>query len=235
LSSTLVFEAQYGRLSAFQMSPASDHEQSRVMVTIRKTWQLTSPARGGDVRGRTVDQTGLPVRGALVRLGPYSTLSDAAGEYRFTRVPAGAFALALDRNKLPVAFAWDGTPQPLNVTRSSRERIDLQVVPLNTIKGRVYMDRNGNGRADAAEGVANIVVRVDGRVTATDATGAYAFYNQPPGRYTIRLDVARLPKGVAPASVFERAVALTPERPATDVDFVVVKKDMPILMRELPR
>ena len=60
-------------------------------------------------------------------------------------------------------------------------------------------------------------------MTATDAAGAYAFYNQPPGRYTIRLDVKRLAKGLAPASPAELAVELTADRPLAGVDFTVEK------------
>ena len=235
LSPTLQLEAQYGRLSAFQLTRASEGEQSRVMVTIRKTWQLESPARGGEVRGRAIDQAGHPVPGALVRLGPYSAITDEAGDYAFTRVPDGQFELALDRNKLPAAYALDEKPRPLTVTRGSREHVDLQVIPLNAIRGRVYLDRNHNGFWDEGEGIPNAVVAVNGSVTATTATGSYAFYNQPPGRYTIRLDVQRLPKGLAPASPAELAVELTPDYPLIGLDFTVEKKDMPIIMREIPR
>lgn len=88
----------------------------------------------------------------------------------------------------------------MTVTRGSRERIDLPVVPLNAIRGRVYPDCNHNGYWDEGEGIPNAVVGVNGSVTATTATGAYAFYNQAPGRYEIRLDVQRLAKGIVPAS-----------------------------------
>ena len=205
------------------------------MVTIRKTWQVESPARGGEVRGRAIDQAGHPVPGALVRLGPYSAITDEAGDYAFTRVPDGQFELALDRNKLPAAYALDEKPRPLTVTRGSREHIDLQVIPLNAMRGRVYLDRNHNGFWDEGEGIPNAVVAVNGSVTATTATGSYAFYNQPPGRYTIRLDVQRLPKGLAPASPAELAAELTPDYPLIGLDFTVEKKDMPIIMREIPR
>jgi hypothetical protein len=235
LSPTLRLEAQYGRLSAFQMTSPSVGEHSRVMITIRKTWQVKSPSRGGEVRGRAIDQAGHPVSGALVRLGPYSAITDATGNYGFTRVPDGAFALALDKNKLPVAYASDEQPRALTVTGRSREDIDLQVIPLNAIRGRVYIDRNGNGHFDAGEGVPNAVVAVDGAVTATSATGSYAFYNQPPGRYTIRLDAQRLPKGLAPASLVELAVELSGDQPLVGADFRVEQKDMPIIMSELPR
>ena len=235
LSPTLQLEAQYGRLSAFQMTLASAGEQSRVMVTIRKTWQLESPARGGEVRGRAIDQAGYRVPGALVRLGPYSTITDGAGDYTFTRVPDGRFELALDKDKLPAAYASDEKPRPLIVTRTSREHVDLQVIPLNAIRGRVYLDRNHNGFWDENEGIPNAVVAVNGSVTATSATGSYAFYNQPPGHYKVRLDVQRLPKGLAAASPAELDVELTPDYPLVGLDFTVEKKDMPIIMRELPR
>ncbi len=235
LSPTLLLEVQYGRLSAFQMTRASEGEQSRVMVTIRKTWQIESPARGGDIRGRTIDQAGHPVSGALVRLGPYSAITDEAGHYEFTRVPDGQLELALDKNKLPAAYAWDEKPRRLTVTRSSRERVDVHVIPLNAIRGHVFQDRNRNGRVDEDEGLPNAVVAVNGSVTATSATGSYAFYNQPPGRYKIRLDVPRLAKGLAPVTPAELDVELTGHRPLLGVDFRVEKRDMPIIMREIPR
>jgi hypothetical protein len=235
LSPTLQLEGEYGRLSAFQLTQASVGEQSRVMITIRKTWQLASPARGGEVRGRAIDQAGYPVPGALVRLGPYSAITDAAGGYQFTRVPDGPFDLALDKDKLPAAYALDEKPRPLTVTRGTREQVDLQVIPLNAIRGRVYLDRNHNGFWDEGEGIPNAVVAVNGSVTATTADGTYAFYNQPPGHYTVRLDVQRLPKGLAPASPAELDAQLTPDYPLIGFDFTVERKDKPIIMREIPR
>ena len=136
---------------------------------------------------------------------------------------------------MPAAYASDEKPRPLIVTRTSRERVDLQVIPLNAIRGRVYLDRNHNGFWDEKEGIPNVVVGVNGSVTATSATGSYAFYNQPPGRYKIRLDVQRLPKGLASASPAELDLELTPDYPLVGIDFTLEKKDMPIIMRELPR
>ena len=133
------------------------------------------------------------------------------------------------------SWAWrafpDEKPRPLTVTRGSRGRVDLQVIPLNTICGRVCLDRDRNAYCDEDEGIPNAVVAVNGAVTATSATGAYAFYNQPPGRYKIRLDVGRLPKGLAPASPAELDIELTVDYPLLGVDFKVEKKDMQPAMR----
>lgn len=205
------------------------------MVTIRKDWLLRSPSRGGDVRGRAVDQSGDPVAGALVRLGPYSTITDDAGGYAFTRVPDGTLDLSLDRDKLPAAYGLAESPRPLNVTRRSRTIQDLEAIPLNAIRGRVYVDLNGDGDFDEGEGVPNVVIASEGVVTATTATGAYGFYNLPPGPYTIQLDVPRLAKGMAVVSPSQLDVELMPDRPLLGVDFILERRDMPILMRALGR
>jgi hypothetical protein len=235
LSPTLAIEAQYGRLSAFQRTLASSGERSRFMLTVRKTWQLQTPARGGAVRGLALDQAGFPVSGALVRLGPYSTITDERGAYAFTRVPVGQLDLSLDKDKLPAAYALDEEPQPLTVARGGSTSANLQVIPLNAIRGRVYQDLNRNARFDDGEGIVNAVIAVNGAVTATTATGAYAFYNQPPGRYKIRLDVSRLAKGLASVSPAELEVELTPDQPLLGADFRVEKRDMPIIMRDVGR
>jgi hypothetical protein len=235
LSPTLALEVQYGRLSAFQLTRITEHEQSRAMVTIRKTWQVQSPSRGGEVRGRATDQMGSPVSGALVRLGPYSTITDQGGTYRFDRVPDGIFEVALDRNKLPVTYAWDESPRSLTVNRQSVATVNMQVIPLNAIRGHVYVDQNGNGHFDEGEGVARAIVTVDGAVTATNATGAYGFYNKAPGRHIVGLDVKRLAKGLASASPAELDVTLIGDRPLVGIDFRVEKKDMPIIMHAIPR
>lgn len=122
----------------------------------------------------------------------------------------------------------------MKVTGRSRAHVELQVIPLNTMSGRVYIDRNGNGHFDEAEGVAGAVIAVNGSVTATSPTGTYAFYNQPPGRYTMRLDALRLAKGLAPTSPAALDVELTDNHPLAGIDFILAMHDMPIIMRELP-
>jgi hypothetical protein len=235
LSPTLALEAQYGRLSAFQRSFASSHEQSRFMLTFRKTWQVQSPSRGGVVSGYALDQTGAPVSGARVSLGPYSTMTDERGAYAFRRVPQGELDLSLDKDGLPADYALDEKPQRLSVMRGQTSSVTLQVIPLSAIRGRVYQDRNRNARFDEGEGVANAVVAVNGAVTATGPTGSYAFYNQAPGRYQIRLDVQRLAKGIAAASPAVLDVELTAERPFLGADFLVERRDMPVIMRDIDR
>jgi hypothetical protein len=224
--------AEYGRLSAYQ-DLVNVLDRSRFKVMLRKSWNVPTPAAGGEVRGRVADQTGRAVAGVRVKLGEYTVDTDAEGAYALTHLPRGRYDLALDAGFLPADYAWDGRELQVAVTPSSREHADLLVAPLNAIHGRVYCDRNKNGRFEVGEGVAGAVVHLADRVTVTDMQGAYSFYNLPPGPYLLRLDRERLPTGFELTGTTDLAVELHDDRPVTGADFVVQQKIKPIIWREV--
>ncbi len=228
LPSRFALQADYGRLSAYQTIP-NELDRNRLKVMLFRTWDVGTPARGASVTGRVVDDAGRPVAGAGVKLGPYTTETDAAGGYAFKYVPAGAYDLGLDRNALPADVAWDGREERLSLSAQSRIAADLHVAPLNAIHGRVYCDANHNGRFDRGEGIAGAVLHLDDRVTATDAEGAYTFSNLWPAKYSVTLDTARLPGNVTASSPVSLPVVLTDEGPATGADFQVVPKVKPVM------
>src|SRR5207244_1791700 len=135
-------------------------------------------------------------------------------------------------NALPADYAWDGRRRTLAITSSSHETIDLLVAPLNTIHGRVYCDRNANGRFDAGEGVEGAVVRLNDGVTATDHDGAYSFFNVWPGAYEIQLDTDHMPAAFAASTSTSLRVTLRDDGPVTGADFLVIEKTKPIIWRE---
>jgi Carboxypeptidase regulatory-like domain len=185
-------QLEYGRLATFQdMAFASDRPRFKVML--RKSLNVPTPIGGSDVRGRVLDQNGRPVAGARVTLGAYTAESAPNGIYAFAHVPNGDYDLALEEAGLPADYAWDGRRLRLAVRSSGHVTEDLLVAPLNAVHGRVYVDRNGNGRFDANEGVGGAVVRLEDRVTATDRDGSYDFYNLWPGPHVVALDRAHLP------------------------------------------
>jgi hypothetical protein len=222
--------AEYGRPSAYQ-SIQYGAEPPRFRLMLRRGFDIATPAAGGSVGGVVRDYVGRPVAGARVRLGGYSADTDEAGRYAFAHVPAGEFELTLDPELLPADYAWDGRSRRLTVKSSSRIVRDLVVAPLNAIHGRVYADNNANARFDSGEGVANAVVRLGDRVTATDADGAYDFYNVLPGSHTIELEIGRLPAGLEAGGLTRTTIDLRDDRPATGIDFVVSTKAKPIIWR----
>lgn len=66
------------------------------------------------------------------------------------------------------------------------------------IVGRVWIDRDGDGRASEDEpGVAGVDIWTeDGDVVRTDAAGRYSLVNVRPGRHVLRLDAETLPRGL---------------------------------------
>ena len=228
LPARFALQADYGRLSAFQTIP-NELDRSRFKLMLFRTWDLATPARGGTVSGRVLDDAGRPVAGAGVRLGPYTIETDTHGGYSFRYVPAGAYELGLDRNALPADVAWDGREEQLVLRSQSRIAADLHVAPLNAIHGRVYCDANGNDRFDRGEGVAGAVLHLLDRMTVSDADGSYTFANLWPSPYSVMLDAARLTSDFAASGHTSLSVALTDNGPVTGVDFRVVPKVKPVL------
>ena len=125
LPSGFAIQADYGRLSAYQPI-ARTLDRSRLKVMVFKTVDLATPARGAEVTGLVRDNTGRGVAGARVKLGPYSTDTDAAGLYVFRHVPRGEYELSLDPNLLPADFAWDGRGESVGARPGARLAADME-------------------------------------------------------------------------------------------------------------
>lgn len=224
-------QAEYGRLSTFQPVP-SELDRSRFKLMVYATHDIGTPARGADVQGRVIDQTGRPVPGVRVKLGPYSADTDRTGHYRFRDVPAGQYVLSLDAQFIPADYAWDGREVPLTLRWSSHFVADLLVAPFNAVHGRVYCDRNGNGRFDEGEGVASVPVYLSDRVTATDQNGGFSFYNVTPGPYVARIDTDKLPSGFQAGDIVAMPITANDGQPVTGVDFRVKPYTKPIVWQD---
>lgn len=218
-------QADYGRLSAYQ-SIVHELDRSRFKLMLFKRVGIATPARGSTVAGRVLDTNGRGVSGALVKLGPYGAYTDPDGAWRLRHVPPGAYDLALDPGHLPADFAWDGRHRRIEIRSRSTVRADLHVTPLNAIHGRVFEDRNGNGRVDAGEAVAGAVVRIGEQLTVTGTDGAYAFYNLWPGLHNVQVE--RLPAAYV-SSRHEREVRLPDGAPVTGVDIAVDRREKPVI------
>jgi hypothetical protein len=235
LPQALRLSIDYGRLPAFQTSSRSAGDRSRLLVMVRRNWTLRTPAAGGDVEGTIRDDSGAPVAGAAIALGRYLTSSGQDGRYRFPHVPPGTHTLEVVGEHLPAAYGVAGEPRAVPVADGRTTHVDVAVVTLRAIRGRVFVDRNGDGDVDGGEGVSGVVVRLQaaGAATLTSIDGAFAFYNLDPGRYEVWIDRERLSPALEIVSA-PRVVDLQPDRPANAVDFLLSPHDKPILLKELP-
>jgi hypothetical protein len=228
LTSRLALSGDYGRLAPYQsMTSTSDRPRLRVMVT--RHWLTATPAAGVKVSGSIVDQLERPVAHALVRLGDFTTSTDALGTFRFVGVPKGHFTLTLDPAYLPADYAWDGIGVPVDTTGSLPGLYRLRVAPLNTISGMVRR-RPHDGADQMATPLAGAVIALDGlHVTVTDAGGGYRFYNVSPGRHTVSIVRTGMP-WVEPETG-QVAADLAAGRAVTGLDLMTIESVAPTIWK----
>jgi len=112
---------------------------------------------------------------------------------------------------------------------------DLVAVPLNSLHGRVYVDRNRNGRYDPSEGLSRAVVHFGDRLTSAEDDGTFSFYNVNPGTHTVRLNRETLAADIEPAGPIEQSIELGDDGPATGLEFRLVAKVKPIIFQSPPQ
>jgi hypothetical protein len=232
LQRDLTVIAEVGRFSAFQAPlVAGDAFPSRFKIFLRKDWSVGTPARGGRVAGRVVDQIGTGVAGVVVRLGSYRTTTSRTGGYAFERVPRGTYALTLDPDHLPASYAARDADRKVTVRPGQDIAQHFVLAPLNAVHGRVYADRNENGQCDAGEELAGVVLKVADALTGSGTDGRYAFYNLAPGPYRVEVLTDRLPAEYELRTPQSFDVQLEAGRPAHAADVRLVVKRKPIVFQ----
>ena len=219
----------YGRLSPYQ-SAADVRGKRGFMVMLRRTWPTWVPARGGEVSGIVLDQLGQPLEGIAVRLANYTTLTDAKGHYSFRCVPSGRYPLSIASESIPADYKVDSSTVDLDIARDSRITHDFSIVPLGCILGRVYLDRNENGKYDVGEGISGIAVCANEIVTSSRKDGSFAFNNLEPGRYGLRIAAEALPARYVVVDDSTISVDLKPRESITGIEFALANRDKRVII-----
>ena len=222
----------YGRLASYQRADDLFGQQG-FMVMLRKTWPLSVPAIGGKVSGRVLDQLGQPIESVVVQLGQYKTLSDKSGAYSFNCIPTGMYQISIPSESVPADYKVDAIAQQVNIRRNSRYTFDLTLVPLGSLTGYVYMDKNSNGECDFGEGISDIAVCANDHSTATDRTGRFSFYNLEPIKYKVRIATEVLDKRYVVKGISEMDVEIQSDKSVTGLQFQLEEHKKPILFTKL--
>jgi hypothetical protein len=123
--------------------------------------------------------------------------TDAGGRYHVEEVKAGGHNVYLDLLSVRADLTMLDGPQQAATLPAGRDSIvDFRLVRTGRVAGVVWFDRNENGLFDEGEQpLADVrVVTGSGRDTLTDADGAFAVGDLPPGEYALLLDEKTLPE-----------------------------------------
>ena len=173
-------------------------------------------------------------------IGSQVTAGD--GNYTFGNLPGGSYAVRVEAATLPPGLfpSYDldgiGTANFAVVALAggqNRTDADFGYRGAGSIGDRIWLDFDADGTQDVGEtGINGVTVSLldeNGNVLATQVTsgdGNYTFSNLPSSHYSVRVESATLPAGLAPSydldgisSVNFTDLMLGPGQNRTDVDF----------------
>lgn len=187
----------------------------------------------GRVTGRIVSsETGLGVKGALVRLGPQAAITDDEGRVSFAGLASGDYRVSLSQDISMAGSAVDGDPTVrVDGTRRAPATFELAIAAAAVVRGTVHtwafartpLGDEPDSLVDAGPMRGVVVSLISGRDTlyrTTDETGVFQFSEQSPKHWTLKVVTAAPPSshfdpeerdiGLAPGQVFQANVRLVP-------------------------
>lgn len=223
LSSDWHLQAQY-----------SGFEQNNFSVTLHKFFSFDVPARGGTIYGRVKDILGNPIPKIKIKVANYRVITNEKGEYEFKDIPAEDYEVSIVRETVPARYQVETMSELVSLKLGRKNEINFKLLPLSSLTGRVYEDKNKNGKYDQGEGIPGVVLWVNGKVTVSNPEGVYGFYNLPPSSYKIYLDLERLPSGYQAEEKTAQYVEMLSYKPVTGVNFTLKTKEKEIIFQQIP-
>ncbi len=243
------FSSYFGSFSATLFGPVSASfsfaftEPSSLSFTLEVRTKFAMPFESVIIKGRVegylfVDSNnnghrdpGEPgVTDALLRLDDQLARTDAHGYFRFPPVAPGSYRVEIAR--APVGLV-PTVAMPLNVTVVVGQvlTVEIPMRSVGIITGRVFDDKNRNGKADPEEpGLANVRVFAVGATSLETRSGANGQYvlQVPPGTYTVTLDRTALPKRYEPTTPLSATVTVQTGQ-TVSIDFGAYEVPRPVL------
>ncbi len=151
-------------------------------------------------------------------------VSDTNGNFRFDSVPEGDHKVYVDLLSVRADLTLLDEAAKNSALQAGRDTtMDFRLVRTGRLRGRVWLDLNGNGKFDEGETpLADVrVVTGSGRDTLTDADGYYVIGDLAPGEHVILIDEKTLPEKTI-SGFKPLAMQVYPGRETSDVDLAVI-------------
>jgi len=206
-----------------------------VLFRLRHVFDLTTPEKWGKVSVfvyRDMNSNGKHDKGepGIPDVRVYVVNGRAAytgpdGIALIDKVVPGKRQARLDTTKLPIALSVRGQAvQPITVAEFKTVKVEYPIVKTGTIKGRVFLDKDGNGKYNKLidEALPNIRVFItpESRDTLTFSDGTYLFDYAYPGDYQVCVDLRNVPSGYNISSPEKVQVSLHEGDVIDTIDFV---------------
>ncbi len=188
----------------------------------------------GDVQ-LDLDDDGLPTdqdkpvpRTKLSLDGKVSEVTDSQGRYHFAGVSPGDHTVELDVLTLPAdILTVTSSQQTVTLAQGEKKEARFLLKPMRFISGKVFWDKNGNGKLDPGEpGVEGIHVRVGSLESVTDNTGAYYITGMKAGDVNLFVSQVSLGKAWALSDPLSKKFTVRADVPfiKENIDFPLRKK-----------
>jgi len=112
-------------------------------------------------------------------------ITEANGKYDFPDLPAGKYSIDVDPISVPAALRRSGAlVSPVGFEASAASRADASAAKQRTIKGVVFIDKDGDGRYKVGkdEPIAGAYISANGRFAVSEPNGSYTLSDLPAGR-----------------------------------------------------
>jgi hypothetical protein len=186
----------------------------------------------GNGNGRhDTGESGIPGIPVLVD-GQRRAVTDAAGRYSISGIPAGRHRVKLDLKYIRASLnPGQGLEKKFWSTGLPGSRADFPMVPLTAVSGRVFWDTDRNGRMDSTEqGLPGIYVLMNGarKFVQSDQDGRFLFHNLEPGTIRFFIDPKYLPDTLEVIGPHEFFLTIEDRKGAPPLQFAVARKMRPI-------
>lgn len=112
-------------------------------------------------------------------------ITESNGKYEFPNLPAARYSIEVDPISIPVSFRSSGViVSPIRFEPSSEAKVKTPATELRTIKGIVFIDKDGDGQYKPGKDkpVSGAYITANGRFAVSDDNGSYILSELPAGR-----------------------------------------------------